>query len=283
VTSILWGSFLVYTGKDIMKRDICKNAVCLNGKYTYFYDLELKDFLQDLKFYKEHMPEDAKNILELGCGTGRLGLALARAGYSVTGIDISHSMLQAAVRKCEVSGDQIRIHFIRMDMTQMAFRTYFDAILLPYNTLNMLIDVRTLAQCLNFCQQYLKKDGRLMMDIFTPNQRYISLNEKRLLQFESLQCPDGSIIQKEVSRGYNPKTSLLDMNETYRVYQGCTKRPQETYRYDYQLIGLSGKHWEDILTHCGFILEVTYGDYALNPYIPLKSTKMLVVAKPEEA
>jgi len=257
--------------------------IYLDNKSSYFYDLELEHFLEDLTFYIQHIPEDARHILELGCGTGRLALSLAKAGYCVTGIDISPCMLQRAMKKYRSSAGQIHIHFICMDITQMAFRRCFDAILLPYNTLNMLINMSNLKQCLNLSRQYLRRDGRLLMDVFTPDRQLINLHGKRLVQFNSLPCPDGTTIRKEVSRGYHDKTYLLNITEIYRVYKDPTKLPTETYHYNYQLIALSEEQWEKVLTDCGFMIDAMYGDYALNPYFPSESTKILLTAIPKKA
>ncbi|HIC91342.1 MAG TPA: class I SAM-dependent methyltransferase [Syntrophaceae bacterium] len=268
-----------------MRRNPCKDYdghIYLDNKSSYFYDLELEHFLEDLTFYARHIPKDARDILELGCGTGRLTLSLAKAGYRVTGIDISPCMLQRAVKKYRSRASQIHIHFICMDITKMAFRRCFDVILLPYNTLNMLVNISDLKQCLNLSRQYLKRDGRLLMDVFTPDRQLVNLHRKRLVQLNSLPCPDETIIRKEVSRTYHDKTYLLDMTEIYHVYQGPTKLPTETYQYNYQLIALSKEQWEMILTDCGFMIEATYGDYALNPYFPSESTKILFMATPKK-
>ena len=264
-----------------MRWHFAKDSIYLSEKYSYFYDLELKDFLEDLTFYDKHMPRNAKNVLELGCGTGRLAIVLAKAGYCVTGIDISHSMVKAAVRRYKEIDRQIHVHLACMDMAEMAFRICFDAIIVPYNTLNLLIDVTKLERCLRLSRQYLKQDGRLMMDVFTPDKKYWSLCGKRLLHLGILRCSNETVVQKESSKGFHPETHLLDMDETYRVYQKHQKAPQEAYQYKFQLIGLSRERWEDVVARSGFVIEAVYGDYALNPHVPAESTKLLVVAKPE--
>ncbi len=52
-------------------------------------------------------------ILDVGCGTGRHSVELARRGYSVTGIDLSDDQLSAARAKAGEAGFQIR--FIKAD------------------------------------------------------------------------------------------------------------------------------------------------------------------------
>ena len=51
-------------------------------------------------------------MLELGCGTGRCSLAIARAGIEVTGLDLSPEMLGRARKKAEEMGLSDRIRWV---------------------------------------------------------------------------------------------------------------------------------------------------------------------------
>src|SRR5215831_6663295 len=54
---------------------------------------------QDVAFYRDVVREFGDPVLELGCGTGRIALALAAAGHRVTGLDISVRMLERCKQK----------------------------------------------------------------------------------------------------------------------------------------------------------------------------------------
>lgn len=56
------------------------------------------------------------SILDMGCGTGRHALELAKRGYEVTGVDISEGMLEQARKKAEEANVSVR--WIRADATQ---------------------------------------------------------------------------------------------------------------------------------------------------------------------
>jgi len=59
-----------------------------------FYDYTLL-YLErlDIEFYLQLAEVTDGAILELGCGTGRILIPLAKTGYNVTGMDNSESML----------------------------------------------------------------------------------------------------------------------------------------------------------------------------------------------
>jgi 2-polyprenyl-3-methyl-5-hydroxy-6-metoxy-1,4-benzoquinol methylase len=60
------------------------------------YDAVYADLTHDVDFYAAMARESGGPILELGCGTGRISLAIAREGVAVTGVDISPRMIAVA-------------------------------------------------------------------------------------------------------------------------------------------------------------------------------------------
>ncbi len=61
-----------------------------------YYDAEHANLTEDISLYTNFAERTGGPLLELGSGTGRLTAALARAGYSITGIDHSPEMLAIA-------------------------------------------------------------------------------------------------------------------------------------------------------------------------------------------
>ena len=69
--------------------------------------------------------DTSKTILDIGCGTGRHAVELARRGYAVTGIDLSESMLAVAKEKAAAAG--VSVDFHRCDARELPFDSRFDA------------------------------------------------------------------------------------------------------------------------------------------------------------
>jgi SAM-dependent methyltransferase len=68
-------------------------------------------------------------ILDVGCGTGRHSLELARRGYeAVTGVDLSPSMLAQAQAKAAAEG--LQVTFAQQDARQLDFEGVFDVALM---------------------------------------------------------------------------------------------------------------------------------------------------------
>jgi len=64
-------------------------------------------------------------ILDIGCGTGRHAIELTKRGYSVTGIDLSESLLTKARQKAEEQN--VVVPFLRHDARNLPFENQFDA------------------------------------------------------------------------------------------------------------------------------------------------------------
>jgi len=65
------------------------------------------------------------SILDIGCGTGRHAVELARRGYQITGVDISSRMLAEGEKTAREAG--IRINWIHSDATSFTSNDFFDA------------------------------------------------------------------------------------------------------------------------------------------------------------
>ncbi|MDD2560017.1 MAG: class I SAM-dependent methyltransferase [Bacteroidales bacterium] len=63
-------------------------------------------------------------IIDIGCGTGRHSIELAKRGYSMTGIDLSESQLGKAREKAKQNG--VKIDFLKHDARNLPFDKQFD-------------------------------------------------------------------------------------------------------------------------------------------------------------
>lgn len=123
-------------------------------------------------------------ILELGCGTGRLLLPLARAGSRVIGLDRSLPMLRRACRRLQEEPAHVRqrIHLFCAEMSRFALvERRFALAFIPYNTL-MHLSAAELVPVFDNARRHLSADGQLFMDVAnpfvveqTPNDHFLTL------------------------------------------------------------------------------------------------------------
>jgi len=67
-------------------------------------------------------------ILDIGCGTGRHSIELAKRGYNVVGIDLSESMLKRAKEKAR--NENVKVDFIQADARELNFKNEFHLVLM---------------------------------------------------------------------------------------------------------------------------------------------------------
>jgi ubiquinone/menaquinone biosynthesis C-methylase UbiE len=99
--------------------------------YARTYDREVftQGTLQEIDFIEQEIGSDKKKrILDIGCGTGRHTIELAKRGYTVTGVDLSESQLKRAREKAAEAG--VNIRFEQADARTLTFENEYDVALI---------------------------------------------------------------------------------------------------------------------------------------------------------
>jgi ubiquinone/menaquinone biosynthesis C-methylase UbiE len=113
-----------------------------------------------IPFLQNNLEEESK-VLDIGCGDGYGSLKLARAGYDVTGIDISGEMITRA--REQVSPDQAT--FIQGDVNNLSFADrYFDGVM----AINVLEWTADPAKALDELIRVVRVDGLLCIGLLGP-------------------------------------------------------------------------------------------------------------------
>lgn len=84
---------------------------------TNWYEIEHRNFLDDLEMYRNYAERCGNPILEVGCGNGRLLVPLTRDGFEMTGIDLSPTMLDRCRQHLEEDDLLDLVHLVQADMT----------------------------------------------------------------------------------------------------------------------------------------------------------------------
>lgn len=135
----------------------------LNGDVDY---KAWADFVtENLRRYAK-LPHEPSLVLDLGCGTGSMTLALAEAGYDMTGLDISAEMLSEAEQNARDQGKNIL--FLQGDMTNFELYGTVDAVVCCLDGINHLPNREALRDCFTMVSRYLNPGGLFLFDVNTP-------------------------------------------------------------------------------------------------------------------
>jgi SAM-dependent methyltransferase len=153
--------------------------------YAAFYDWENAQTMgrRDVRFWEGLARRTGGRILELGCGTGRVTLPLARTGASVVGVDRSESMLARARTRIGRSRLPGRPGLVRGDITALPFpKAAFDLVAAPYGILQSLLDDAVLDATLASVARVLKRGGTFGIDLVSDLPAWTEYKNRTKLQ-----------------------------------------------------------------------------------------------------
>jgi len=247
------------------------------------YDLDYQAIRGDLGFYADVCARARPaRVLELGCGTGRLLLALARQGVQITGLDLEPAMLERLEAGLRLAEPELRgrVELVSGDMRRYRGEgAVFGAVLVAYNTLQHL-DEAGLEATLTGTRHHLVPGGLLALDLFAPITESAVSNDAGFQGAEQLPSadPERRIRSAQRSR-YDARTRIL--RTTYRYWRlDAAGREHEVKELE-----LSRRQWrlaelELALAAAGFEIGERYGDLDLSPLLP-ESPRIMLVAKAE--
>ncbi len=235
-----------------------------------FYDLEMEGYTEDIAFFNKILPAEG-NVLELGCGSGRVGRGLASPERVITGIDISLSMLKRARQHSSTA-----TNFVAMDMTNIAFSCLFDAVIVPYNSLNLLVTKENILQCLGECRKHLPPGKPLIAQIFIPTKKF--LREKRkTFQFQIFDLENGDRLIKEILKEYQPDSHTIAVEERFRYRPATSDAARADYHNCFSVAAFTINTWRDMLKAQGFQIESSYEDFNMTPIHSSDSSSLITI------
>jgi ubiquinone/menaquinone biosynthesis C-methylase UbiE len=203
-------------------------------------------------------------VLDLCCGMGRHSLALAEAGYEVTGVDLSKVLL----REAQKNDTEKQIKFIKADMRNLPITKQFDAIVNLFSSFGYFETDEEHLQVLQEIKRLLIPGGKFIIDFLNP--AYTMAN----LVSESQRVDEGQLIQEKrsIEQGYVKKQiTITDIN-----YEGLhVKQPERHYLERIRLY--SSEDFKSLLSKVDLTLENIYGGYNGEPYNVDSSKRMIMV------
>jgi SAM-dependent methyltransferase len=149
------------------------DAVTLFRSYAAYYDLLYrdKDYAAEAQFVNELLLEHAPGagtVLDLGCGTGRHAIELARLGYTVHGIDRSGEMLAFADRRRAglEAPQRERLSFSVGDIRDLRLGATFDVILALFHVMSYQTSEEDLRAAVATARGHLNEGGVFLFDFW---------------------------------------------------------------------------------------------------------------------
>ena len=234
-----------------------------------FYDLDTRPVTKiDIPFYLEQAAKIKGNILELACGTGRITIPLAKAGYEIWGIELSEPMIRQFKNKIKDLPQDIaqRIHLLHGDMSSFSLDRKFPLILLPSRSFQLLLDRELEDKCLKNCYAHLAENGYFIIDV----ANYIKdiekgwVREEEFFDWENIDPVTGYKIRRtHIRQEIDKEKQIIYPLKIYHItrddgsVEKVRKRSPWKYFYEHQI--------KELLTAHGFKIIAEMGTYDGKP------------------
>ncbi len=210
------------------------------------------DAEEEASFYASCVPPGG-TALELACGTGRLTLPLAERGLSITGLDNSQAMLEAAQVKAAAHG--LRPEFVFGDMREFAFDAPFDLIFLPNNSLGHLHTLTEIQSCFASVLRHLSPQGRFVVEMFSPSLPLLLREPNTHYPMTEYRRSDGRIVSVTETVFYDAAAQVLHAFWHFQADgEAADVRPLDLRIFFPQEL-------DALLTLSGFMIEAKYGGF----------------------
>ncbi len=146
----------------------------------------------DIEFYHGLCRASGGPVLEIGVGTGRIALPLAREGMEIVGIDLNEPMLKVAQRKAlEAAPLSGSLKLIQADMRKFDLKRQFPVVTIPARTLLLAITEEDQFHTLCCAASHLAPDGTLAFNLFYPDPEMLADEPDEEFLLEVVEKPDG--------------------------------------------------------------------------------------------
>lgn len=232
----------------------------MSRTFAALYHIHHSRHPEDLPFWSRLALQAGGPVLELGCGTGRVLLHLARQDCTMVGVDLDLSMLEVLRSQVAESSQPLddRVRLVQADFTCLALAQRFPLILLPCNTYSTL-DAGQRRGTLQAVRRHLAPGGMFVLSI--PNPVLLRrLPRRSFPEVEEIfpHPEDGEPVQVSSSWERTYETFTLRWDYDHLLPDGRVERMSGTARHH---LVMRTEHLKEFAA-AGFTLKAEYGSFS---------------------
>jgi SAM-dependent methyltransferase len=232
----------------------------------------------DVGFYVEEATRAAGPVLELGCGTGRILVPIARAGCTIVGLDSSRQMLERCRANLtrEPAAVQQRVTLHQRDMHDPDLgKTTFPLIIAPFRVFQHLTTIEAQLRLLTTVARHLAPQGRFVFDVFNPRFAIlVSADGTEREDTPETRLPDGRVFRRSYRIARVRWVDQVSESELIYYVDG------ERYVQAFEMRWFLPAELQHLLARAGFRVRQVYGDFARGPLVDGAPEQVVVAELP---
>ncbi len=245
--------------------------------FARFYDLDTAESDGDLPFWLSLARRTGGPILEVACGTGRVLVPLAEAGYDVVGIDISPKMLDVARQKIANAGLHGRVELIQGDALDLRLDRRFPLAIVALNSFGHFLEPGEPELALERIRDHLRPGGLVALDLTNPVPGAFGETTGVVIHDYTREGPEPDWTTVKLrSQALDPVEQIVDVSCIYDEVNpaGTIRRTMASFglRYFYR------NELRLLFERAGLNLESTYGSYDLEP-LDEESERLIAIGR----
>jgi len=229
-----------------------------------FYHEMHQDFEQDSRFYATLLENIRGPILEIGCGSARVGRHLARMGHQVWALDLVPAMVDLAGRLAQEDGLNLQLSCqdmrdFHLENTLTQEPLLFDAILCPMNTLSHLLSEKDFLACMAAVKRHLSPEGLFIPSMFVPDPSHLYRDPEALRfvdQFYSSSIKQSVEVYEQ--NVYHPNSQINQITWFF-----CPEGDDESLEERFRLRVYYPRELRNLFLQAGFVCVEEWEDYKL--------------------
>lgn len=255
--------------------------------WAVYYDLIHRGLPGEAEFYLGQALKRGGDVLEVGCGTGRITIPLAMSGLNVTGMDNSGEMLALCREKISQVGKMPgKVKLIQADMRTFSLNRTFPLVLMNYRTFMHCLTPDEQLACLLCIFSHLEPGGELFFNVWVAKTDALlhfpsAFQEDSIRLLESVHIPGEENVLDHLYTAWRDDFRQL-LHERHWMQE---KDEQGNLLYEEELVmtraWFTPREMEHLLCRAGFETIALLGDFEGEPLAPHHKDMVWHVRRPK--